>query len=167
MTKKSIKKTGFTLIELLITTALTVILMLTVTALFMTFLLSNSRTNTQKAIKEEGIHAMSQMEFILRNARYIDVESTPCITGMSTIDVISADGGLTTFRTITDGGVPKIASNSAFLTSGSVNVSNPPLRFNCSGSLGNRRVKITFGLSKTSPDGNVNEVFESTVNIRN
>ena len=109
--------TGFTLIELLITTSLTVLLMLTITTMFMTFLIGNSKTNVKKTIKEEGLHAMNQMEFIMKNAHY--VEGT-CGTD-NTISVRNLDGGITTYSEVNDNGIYKIASNSSILTSSSVN----------------------------------------------
>lgn len=169
---KQVTKTGFTLIELLIVTSLTVLLLLTITSMFMTFLLSNSKTNTKKTVKEEGLHAMSQMEFLLKNAFYIDEELTPCTTGMTSIAVVSLDGGTTRLQTETqdESGIERIASNSSSLTSDSVTLSN--LRFDCSGAAGNRQVKVSFDLEKNSPTlgtehAPVTESFTSTVLLRN
>ncbi len=162
---QSSKSAGFTLIEILITTSLTVLLMLTITSMFMTFLVSNSKTNIRKDIKEEGLHAMSQIEFILKNAYYIDETTYTCSTGMTQIEVISLDGGITNFSN--QGG--KIASNSATLTSSAVTLTN--LNFDCSGPAGNRQVKVSFNLQKNAPtlsdDSSLTETFESTINIRN
>jgi Tfp pilus assembly protein PilW len=156
--------TGFTLIELLITTTLTVMLMLTITTLFMTFLLSNSKTNIRKEIKEEGLHALNQMEFLIRNARSYDTNYTSCGSHPN-IKIIGVDGGET--RLIETGG--QIASNSAILTSQAVTLSN--LNFECSGDAGNRQIKIKFSLTKLAPtlgaSENITEDFESTVNMRN
>lgn len=159
------KQTGFTLVELLITTALTVLLMLTITTMFMTFLIGNSKTNIRKTVKEEGLHALNQMEFIIRNARNYDASFQTCTSGLSTIRVVGLDGGLTTYSDT--GG--KIASNSSRLTSDAVTLSG--LNFDCSGDVGNRQVKITFMLTKAAPtlsaDSNISESFESTINMRN
>ena len=160
---------GFTLIELLITTSLTVLLMLTITTMFMTFLIGNSKTNVKKTVKEEGLHAMSQIEFILKNAFYVDESTITCGSGMPSIQIVSLDGGLTEFRTISDSGVNKIASNSATLTSDAVILEN--LRFDCSGEVGNRKINVSFTLRKNAPtlsnDDVISEEFTSTVNIRN
>ena len=156
---------GFTLIEILVTTSLTVLIMLTITSMFMTFLVSNSKTNIKKIVKEEGLYAMSQMEFILKNAYYLDETTHTCSADMDTIEVISLDGGVTTFTN--QGG--KIASNSAALTSDEVALSG--LSFDCSGAVSNRSIKISFQLQKNAPtlsqDTSVLQTFESTVNIRN
>lgn len=164
---------GFTLIELLITTSLTVLLMLTITTMFMTFLLGNSKTNVRKAIKEEGLHAISRMEFIIKNAHYFDEEASNCSPNQSTITIVGLDGGSTTYSTVSDGGVNKIASTSAtattHLTSSAVTLTN--LRFDCFGEVGNRRIRIRFALDKDAPtlgtDSNISESFEATINMRN
>lgn len=158
--------TGFTLIELLITTSLTVLLMLTITTMFMTFLVGSSKTNIKKTVKEEGLHAMSQMEFIMKNAHYVD---GTCGTG-DNISIRSLDGGTTTYSEINDNGTYKIASNSSILTSSAVDTQQS-LLIECSGDVGNRQIKISFTLYKDAPtlseDAPVSESFESTVNVRN
>lgn len=163
-------QTGFTLIELLITTALTVMLMLTITTMFMTFLIGNSKTNIRKNIKEEGLHAISRIEFILKNSKYYDDTFQPCQSNLSTIRVVNFDGGTTTYSEINDNGITKIASNSSILTSSDVDT-NSTLRFDCSGEVGNRQVKVQFTLEKLAPtlnaDQNITENFETIVNLRN
>ena len=165
-------QTGFTLVELLITTSLTVMLMLTITTMFMTFLVGNSKTNIRKKVKEEGLVALSQMEFIIKNAYY--VEGT-CGTG-TTIDITSLDGGTTTYSQQTVDGINKIASTSAalppvtkYLTSDSVNISN--LNFVCTGETGNRQVIVSFSLTKNAPtlgeESIITEDFKSIINMRN
>jgi competence protein ComGC len=167
------KSTGFTLIELLITTSLTVLLMITITSMFMTFLIGNSKTNIKKSVKEEGLHAISQMEFIMKNALYV-VDST-CTSGTSdTISIVNLDGVTSTYSTINK----KIAYVSApgspeeftsDLTSESVNLTD--LNFDCSGPVGNRKIVVSFVLDKNAPtlgeDSNVSESFQATVNVRN
>lgn len=139
--------------------------------MFMTFLVGNSKTNVRKTVKEEGLHAMSQIEFVLKNAFYIDEDtnSRVCQNNMTAIDVVSLDGGLTTFETINSGGIDKIASNSAALTSDAVVLTN--LEFDCSGPSGNRQVTVSFDLQKNAPtlstDASITESFTSTVSIRN
>lgn len=145
--------------------------MLTITSMFMTFLVSNSKTNVRKTVKEEGLHAMSQIEFVLKNAFYVDEETNgrTCQNGMNAIDIVSLDGGLTTFETINESGTDKIASNSAAMTSDAVVLSS--LQFDCSGPQGNRQVTVSFDLQKNAPtlgtDASITESFTSTINIRN
>ncbi|MCB9813645.1 MAG: prepilin-type N-terminal cleavage/methylation domain-containing protein [Pseudomonadales bacterium] len=163
----SSKNKGFTLIELVISMSLITLLMLGISSLFMTFLLGSSKTNTKKTVKEEGIHALSQIEFLLKNALYVDENITPCTSGMTSIAIISADNGTTTFAKITDvDNYEKIASNSSALTSGAVTISSDP-KFDCNGPVGNRQIGIDFELQKITPDGTVTEHFNSIVNLRN
>lgn len=161
----NIKRNGFTLIELLITTSLTVLLMLTITTIFMTFLLGNSKTNIRKTLKEEGFHALNQMEFIIKNARYYDTTLSACTANLNTIRVVGLDSGETTYSILFD----KIASSSSYLTSDSVTPSN--LNFDCSGDAGNRQIKVSFTLEKSAPTLGENELisesFEATINMRN
>jgi competence protein ComGC len=164
-TQVSKNQSGFTLVEVLVTTSLTVMIMLTITSMFMTFLVSNSKTNIKKVVKEEGLHAMNQIEFILKNAYYLDETNYACDIDMPALEVVSLDGGITNFSN--QGG--KIASNSASLTSDEVVLSN--FNFDCTGTVGNRSIKIYFELQKDAPtlseNESVSESFESTVNIRN
>lgn len=162
MNSEQHKKNGFTLIELLISTTLIVLLMLGISSLFMTFLIGSAKTNTKTTIKEEGVYALSQMEFLLKNARYVGTDSDPCDTNMDEITVTSFDGGETVFERDDE----RIASNSSYLTSKAVDISSGP-RFDCTGTVGNRQVKISFTLRKVTPDGTESEEFESIVNVRN
>ena len=159
------KKNGFTLIELLVTTSLIVFLLLSISSLFMTFLLGNSKTNARKTVKQEGAYALGRMEFLIKNAIHVS-ETSPCTAGMTAIDIVSLDQGITTFETITETGSDKIASDSAALTSASVYI-DPPLRFNCSGEVGNREIEIIFGLKKDTPGGTAEELFSSIIYMRN
>ncbi len=163
------KNRGFTLIELLITTSLTVLLLLGISALFMTFLLSNTKMNALKTIKQEGNFALSQIEFLIKNALYLDESINVCSNNMPNLTIVSKDAGTTTFSTLEDAddeNHKKIASNSAFLTSSTVSVSQD-LSFDCSGEVGNRAIKISFGLEKVATDVNTSQTFTTSVNMRN
>lgn len=111
---------------------------------------------------------MSRIEFLLKNAHYIDTTTYSCTTSMSFIDVVSLDGELTTLGSEIDpfDSHKKISSNSTYLTSSAVTVS-PDIKFDCSGEPGNRQIKISFGLEKVTPDGTTRESFDSSVNLRN
>ena len=172
---------GFTLIELLIVVTLTVMLMLSASALFMTFLISGGKANTIQLVKNEGDHALNQMEFLLRNA--IELQPNPasvpnpgqtCLTTMNAISFKSLDGGVTTLyaQTDTDNKL-KIASNSGiFLTSGNVTLTGQPT-FSCATSSDDRikYVTITFTLRKGTPGVDqardiVEQTFRTGVSIR-
>ncbi len=173
---------GFTLIELMIVTALMVVLSLTVSAMFMTFMVTNARTNTKNTLKIEGSYALAQMEFMLRNSYQLVENSSAQVcqsdadsVAMDSIAVESIDGGITEFSIETDGTVNKIASNSGnFLTSDAVTVVTDSLKFNCTESYnGVRSVKIDFDLSKVVPSvtNTTNEEstqhFTTVVSLRN
>ena len=166
--RTSLSKTaGFTLVELLITTALATFLVLTITSLFMTFLLSNSSSNTKKTIREEGTAALRGMEFLLKNSLYLS--SASCTTNMDSISLISIDRQETELTTITENSTTKIASNGAALTSSAVAVDN--LHFDCSETNNQYRISIEFDLIKTVPtlseNKEITETFRSTVTLRN
>lgn len=65
------KKPGFTLIEVLVVSAILVMLLLTASTMFMTFLVSNAKTNVRQQLKAEGQQVLSKIEYDLRNARAI------------------------------------------------------------------------------------------------
>lgn len=169
-------KNGFTLIELLIVTTLSIMLMLGAAALFTTFLVSNNRTTTSEVLKSDGEYALSQMEFLLRNA----VELLPnslnetCTTGMTEITFKSIDDGTTTLLAEDDSdGIARIASNSGqFITSSSVDLVAGPT-FDCveSPDRVQQYITISFTLRKAvssfgASENQVQETFMTGVNLR-
>lgn len=183
MTKKLpalTSKNGFTLIELLVVVSLTVLLMMTAVAVFMSFLISNSKLAALNLVKSEGDYALSQLEFFIRNS--IALETTaeiedPCEEAMSAIAVRSMDGGVSVFSLEPDPGddnMVKIASSSAtqtlFLTSSAVEVGE--LRFDCTqpDHGGSARVGITLSIDRATDSLDEREmasqVFQTTTTIR-
>lgn len=166
---------GFTLIELLIVISLTVILMLSASVLFMTFLISNSKINSAQLVKQEGRYALQQMEFLLRNALEIlpNGLSQECETDMSEIVFYSLDGGTTSLGIEDDGGVNKIASNSGiYLTSDAVTITDGPT-FSCvqDSDESHPHISITFTLRKGTPGLDrdrdiVEETFSTSTTLR-
>lgn len=167
------KNTGFTLIELIIVVALSVMLMLTASALFMNFLLSGTKTNIEQNIKAEGSHAMAQFEFFIRNAQGLNSAYT-CGSGASII-IDTIDNDTLTLGAINDAGKTKLAYTSAangtsHLTSGGNTLSG--LNFIChSGDNDSYYIEISFQLKRgpgTTPGRDTAIVdFESGVTIRN
>lgn len=173
---------GFTFIELLVVVSLTVVIMLSVTTLFMIFLISNSKTSTVQVVKNEGNAALQQMTFLLRNALRLEPNGVGqiCDGDMEQITFESLDGRSTTFmlETDTEDNHTKIASNSGtYLTSSGVdivaNADGQPL-FACQSSLDGRRryVTVTFTLRKGTPGVDeardiVEQRFKSGVLLRN
>ncbi len=146
---------GFTLIELLIVSAISVILMVAVSSMFITSINTATRTHARQIIKAEGAAVMSQMGFFLRNAKGL----TTCPASATSISVINMDGGTTVYKLSGSA----LASNSATMTSSSVTLSN--LNFACTTDTvtGEKFVIISFRVTK----GDQNEDFSSTVTLRN
>lgn len=173
---------GFTLIELLFVITLAVVLTVGAAALFFTSLIGNSRKNVISTVKFEGDYAVSQMEFLLRNAIVLlpdpqNPGSNPCTSNMTSITLKSIDEGTTTLKLAANG---QLASQSAavgaqtkYLTSDAVTVVSPPgLVFNCTPSNGTSGsyVTIAFTLTKSAADyitaTPVTQTFSTSVNIR-
>lgn len=173
---------GFTLIELLIVASLTVVIMLTVSSMLMTFLLTSQKASLQQRVKSEGESALSQMEFLLRNARKL----TPNLDGattcnndaanpMTSIAIQGFDGFITTLQSYPTE-EPKIASYSSaindyyYLTSDDVRLTD--LRFTClTGAENSHYVGVTFGLAvgpgEQSDRETAVETFQTGVTLRN
>jgi prepilin-type N-terminal cleavage/methylation domain-containing protein len=167
---------GFTLIEVLIAITLSVILVAAASGLFFTTLRSDSKKNYLTGLKDNGDYALSQMEFLLRNAvalERIDTGDALCTTGMTQIVFRSIDDGVT--RLYLSNGA--IASESVqtgttrYLTGGATTVSN--LSFNCQQPSPNAGtyIRIGFNLTYATSSGQFfseegSDDFYTTVNIR-
>lgn|GEM_PF-424243 len=172
--EKNLKKftpSGFTLIELLIVVTLSIMLMLTASTVFLTFLAGNSRSTNNQLVKNEGKYALQQIEFLLRNTTELlpNTQSQTCQAGMSEIKFKSFDNGITTLMAENN----KIASNSGvYLTSQSVNLVSGPV-FDCAQSDDkvSQFITVTFTLRKTGNDEAdqreiSEETFSSSINVR-
>ena len=178
--KKSLP--GFTLIELLVVASLTVLIMLTVTSMFTTFLVASQKAGLEQRLRAEGESAMSKIEFILLNSNRL-VESldgaTICLNEaeipMTNIAVEGLDGFVTTLQTY-PAEEPKIASHSTaindyyYLTSDETTLSN--LEFIClNGAEGSYYVGVSFDLTAgtgTSAGRETSvETFRAGVTLRN
>lgn len=177
-------KHGFTLIELLVVTALAIMLMLSASAVFMTFLIGSAKTNLSQKVKAEGNQAISQIKFLLRNARSLqpNLAAETCTTDMSSIAFESLDGLVTTLSVTTDpsDSQDKIASSSAengnyFFTSGQTTfIDTPPIQFDCYlGANNSHYVEVSFTLHQgqgnvtVSDRQNIVETFSTGVTLRN
>ena len=166
-------KNAFTLIEVLVVTALTVILMLSVTTLFLSFMASSSRTNLEQQIKSEGKTVMDHISYLLRNGRQI----TYCSSGIKEITIANIDGYETTLLIENDGTADRIASTSSatdtvYLSSVATSVSN--LNFDCYESTMEKGqyVQVSFDLSlgqvdSSNPLDSYTQTFSQGVLLRN
>ncbi len=174
---------GFTLVELLVVISLTVVIMLSVTSMFLIFLVGNAKNSSVQVVKSEGEYTLNQMSFMLRNAVRLEDNGTgtACAAQMNTLKLKSIDANSTIFSITPDPSDPnnnRIASNSAqFLTSPTVtvipNADGQPL-FSCQQSAdGSRKyVTITFTLRKGTVGVDetrdiVEQRFQSGVALRN
>lgn len=181
------KLAGMSLIELLVSVSLAVFLLLTISAMFMTFLLSNAQTNLQKSLTQEGNVALSQMEFLLRNALHLTENSggEVCQSNMDEIALVSIDGhqtnlGGSNFNLGGDGfgasnTIRRLASSSAhpddgavtrYLTSKQINVKDGGPRFDCQQTSDTTWVKVEFTLERNLP-ASPEETFGTTLYLRN
>jgi Tfp pilus assembly protein FimT len=176
---------GFTLVELLVVTSLSVLLMLTATSVFITFMMSDARTQSIGQITEEGDYAMSQMEFLFRNAVEIEpnVAGRVCAVNMGQMRLRSFDNGVTTLgRSFSAEGTNRyVASNGARLTSEAVQLTDPAEislphnpTFSCRSSSDGRIMHITVEMVLEQPsvdfqDGSAinRESFTTGVTVRN
>lgn len=165
-------QSGFTIIELLVVISLTVMLMLAATGLFFATLLSSSKTQTGQRVKNEGEYALSQIEFLLRNA----IEIQDCQA--NSITFLSYDSGITTLTQEDDPSDAtthqKIASNSAlYLTSSVVTIPDElPLTFLCQTAPDSSTyITVSFGLRAGEPGVDAprdieTETFTTSVAVR-
>src|SRR3990167_11251520 len=88
---------GFTLIELLVVVSLTTVLMLTAASVFMTFMIGNEKTTVAQGVQGEGQHALSAMEFLLRNPVQLmpNSDGRTCERNMERIAFRNLDSGTT------------------------------------------------------------------------
>lgn len=168
---------GFTLIEMLVVISLVVMLVLVATGVFLTSLISNTKTVISQTIKEEGDYAISQIEFLLRNAIKLEENSLSVTCGPAMDEIVfrSVDNGLTTLFLEEDpsDNHQKIASNSGvYLTSSNVDIIAGPT-FDCSQTpdLGRTHINISFTLRKgeegvDDPRDIIQETFSTAINLR-
>lgn len=175
--KPGTTQAGFTLIELLIVSTITVMLLLGVSSMFMTVLLSNTKTNISRQIKTEGNQLISQLEYVLRGAKNISVPSQyiACRSGLGQdfnfvsnnvpITVNEPDG--TTHIISYDAGNQQLLLDNNPLNSSFVIVANTS-SINCTQDSATGKITITISVTLARVDGStIQESFQSTVQLRN
>lgn len=154
---------GFTLIEIIVVTGLLSTIGLIAASIFFSALKGGAKAEILKEVKQNGDYAVSTMGSAMRNAREI---TTLCNnSSQSSIAIVNPNYLTTTFDCV--GG--QIASNSAFLTSNKLMVSD--CSFTCSlQSKGLKKIKIKFTLGQRETGVPVEEeasaTFETTVYTR-
>lgn len=180
--KLKINHRGFTLIEMMIVAGLSVMVMMTVTTMFLTFIVSSKKSNIKQKVHNEGEEALNKMEFTLRNAQKlvagldgVTVCNNDNNTPMTNIAVQGLDGYITTLQTypLTNGQIASYSSavnDYYYLTSDETTLSN--LKFIClTGQENSYYVNVSFDLkigSGTSSDKDTTiEHFQTGVTLRN
>lgn len=173
LTKQKSLQKGFTIIEIIIVSGLSIMLMLTISSLFMTFMIGNANANMRKTVYAEGNYALNQMSFLIRNATSITCTTTP----NPVVTLTSIDGGQTAFKKMGTVGNYRIASESAVthfpnggflnLTSSEVDVTS--FGFTCPNAGDAKYIGIDFQLRHKGSSGTsaVEENFKANVLVRN
>ena len=163
---------GFTLLEFLVVTSISVVLLATVSAFFMTFIVGSTKSAFEQKAKLEGERAMDRMTHLIRNARRIN---STCTSGLNSIEFENADGGITTLSASSG----RIASTSAttgkvYYLSSDFAALDPAdtIIFNClEGENKQDYVEIYFKLKRGTAGTNNQETiireFRSGVAVRN
>ncbi|MFZ5376728.1 MAG: hypothetical protein ACOZAN_03630 [Patescibacteria group bacterium] len=170
---KTANQAGFTVIELLIVTLLSVMLMMAVSTVFMTFMLNSAKLSIEQSIKAEGSHTVDQIATILRNARTIE----SCTTDMVSVVVRDVDDQqLQIYTTPSLNGEHRIAvrnltTNTTKNFTSADNTITPSLRFNCFSDDNSTFVSYSFGLKRgpgIEPDRDTAIInFSGSVEMRN
>jgi type II secretory pathway pseudopilin PulG len=173
---------GFTLLELLIVAGLSVMVMMTVTTMFLTFIVTSRKSNIKQKVHNEGEAALSKIEFILRNSQKLvagldgaTICNNDSQTPMTNIAVQGLDGYVTTLQTYPLSGGQLASYSTAiddyyYLTSEEVELSN--LRFVClTGEENSYYVNVAFDLKIGSGFENNKETaiesFQTGITLRN
>lgn len=177
MKRTIFKKNGFTLIELLVVTTIVVLLLLSVSTVFMTFLISGARNNIMREIKAEGAEIIDKLEFTFRGASNLTGPGLVCNANGLPIKTL-ADGetilidvnGTPIPLEFVDNGVSDrhIELNNQVLNSTFV-LSAPP-QINCYRDATTQRttVRITFTLSRDYEDvTTLQQTFTALIQLRN
>ncbi len=168
---------GFTLLEVVVATAITVIMMIAASGLFLATVRTNTKDSQLSSVKTDGDYALSQMEFLLRNAiAVVPNPLTPvapsCTLAMPSISFKLLDGGITTLQT-TNSLIASKSSTAAlpvYLSTPATTLTN--LNFDCSqaGTNYGTYVTVSFTLSKNEANSNlpntITQSFQTGVSIR-
>ncbi len=175
------KKNGFTLLEILVAIGVIALMGTLIAQVFFTTTRSNTKTEVQKNVKQNGDFAIEVMGRMIRGARTMATNCSAAGTTTTSIAITNQDGGTTTFGCLLDGTVTRIASTSAGrtdyltdqnLTIGGAACTGASLQFVCTAPSDQpSTVAITFQLSqKGTPADQFEKAsasFQTTVAIRN
>ena len=179
---KQNQQAGFTLIELLIVSTITVMVMMTVTAMLLTFIITSKKSSIKQKVNNEGNNALSKIEFVLRNSQKLvagldgsTICSNDAETPMTDIAIQGLDGYVTTLQTypLENGQIASYSSainDYYYITSDETTLSN--LQFTClTGEENSYYVGVSFdlkigsGLSRDKETAIEN--FQTGITLRN
>jgi prepilin-type N-terminal cleavage/methylation domain-containing protein len=174
--KNNFSSHGFTLIELLVVSALVVLLLLSVSSMFMTYLVSNAQTNIRRQIKSEGNQMVSQLEFLFRSAQSVNYQSSglPITCNNNSFSLSSnplvikdADNNQYTISFSTQKVIVQNGTNPANELNSTYVVPSAPT-ITCYGNTTsqNKSIKIDFTLEWQS-GGSFTDSFSTTIQLRN
>ncbi|NLG06220.1 MAG: hypothetical protein GX559_00790 [Candidatus Pacebacteria bacterium] len=181
MSKKSLQSSSlaaFTLIEILVTVSITALIMLGMTSLFISFVMSASKSRMSQSVRESGTVAMQKIIEELRNAKNINIAAAQC-NGTIQLATLSfkktnadnaeisgkfSSSGISNKRILFTEG-----TNDYFLTGDNHYLSN--LTFVCHGGAMPKYIEIKFTLATSAiAANNPNQSkldFKSGVTLRN
>ncbi len=163
MQKKN-HQAGFTLIELLVVSTIFVLLMAASSGLFINFMVSGAKTNINQKLKQEASDALTQIEFLIRNAERVTSGCSPDGTTGNELSIQSAstsDDMITTITIVDE----KITSSSNegnyFLNSG---YSKPTkLSFTCYTIPEKKSQYVSFNFTLEKTGSNLSDTVNQTV----
>ena len=181
------KNSGFSLIELMVVMAISSLILITVSTLFITVLSTDGRTSLRRSLKAEGTQALNQMTFLLRNAKPIDYDNCLNLQDEDEATFTLSDGEDTTFELLGAPSSARIASSSAvngipatyYLNPETVRIpvgvnGIPLFKISCSqsdepDSTEGQYIEINFTLERLNNETgtNITEEFLGGVHIRN
>lgn len=177
----SVVSAGFTLLEMVVSVGVVAVVTVVLSQVFFVTLRSNSKTEILKDIKQNGELAMETMVRLIQNAKRITSTCSSAGTSLTSISVINADDGQTTFGCSFDGSASRLASTSAqgtqYLTSdnvtlGGTSCTESSLSFRCFGGAGvPTSITVSYRLSQAGTTGQAfeesSESFQTSATMRN
>lgn len=173
-----LKKSGFTLLEILVSVGVLGIIGIFLSQVFVTTLVTNTRGENSREIKQNGDYAINIMTRMIQNATDVTSDCLPDGSTGSSLTITNPDSGVTTFECKSDSGVLRISSTSAtaeYLSSPSITLPGTDCSssaiFTCTLLPNNRKsVKISFTLAQKGTKADQfsakGEKFETTADLR-
>ncbi len=171
---------GFTLVEILVAIGIFALMSGVLSSVFFATLRTNTKTQIQKEVKQNGDFVLDIMTRMIQNSRKVSSACGSLVSSNPSIDIVNPDGGTTTFECRDDGGILRIASTSAgvsaYLSSPSVTLAGTDcttaLAFTCVVAPdGSQSIKIDFTLTQKGSSPKTYEQasnkFGTTVTLRN